>query len=135
MNIYLIRYPNEQGTPGDLIINREVFCHTLEDKVRYGEIKIQGETAIPGGCYKIENNYSNHFKKILPLVVNVPGFTGIRLHGGNTINDTEGCILCGMEIRGLNKIGNCKIAIDNIIKFLERDEENYIHIYPAGEEL
>ena len=74
-------------------------CWTLEDVVR--EIpgqpvtawKIKRETAIPRGAYPIRVTYSNRFKTALPLLLDVPGFEGIRIHGGNTKADTEGCIL------------------------------------------
>lgn len=130
MHLYLVRYPNPDSTPGDLIINREVFCHTLEDIVRSG-VKIPGESAIPAGSYRIGLDFSNRFKKILPHLFEVPGFDGIRMHGGNTTANTEGCILCGMAIRGLHEIANCAPAIDGIIRFLQRDPINYIHIYPS----
>ena len=74
-------------------------CWTLEDVVR--EIpgqpvtawKIKRETAIPRGTYTIRVTYSNRFGVDLPLLLDVPGFEGIRIHGGNTKADTEGCIL------------------------------------------
>lgn len=130
MNLYLIRYPNSEGTPGDLIINREVFCYTLEDKVQ--QVKIPGETCIPAGKYRVDLTYSERFERTLPLLLNVPGFDGIRMHGGNTTADTSGCILCGFKITGLNGIANCKLAIDSIIEFLKRDEINWIEIFEGG---
>jgi len=74
-------------------------CWTLEDAVReldgmpVGRWKIKGHTAIPVGTYKVLVTFSNRFKKLLPLLWEVPGFGGIRIHGGNTAEDTEGCIL------------------------------------------
>lgn len=74
-------------------------CWTLEDVVR--EIpgqpvtawKIKGRTAIPRGTYPMCVTRSNRFGVDLPLLLDVPGFDGIRIHGGNTAADTEGCIL------------------------------------------
>ena len=74
-------------------------CWTLEDVVR--EIpgqpvtawKIKRETAIPRGTYPIRVTRSNRFGVDLPLLIDVPGFDGVRIHGGNTAADTEGCIL------------------------------------------
>lgn len=92
-------------TVGDLFINDVFFCNVLEDKVRdfnkdgdlndSGETKVYGETAIPYGIYTIDLTYSNRFKKILPLIENVKGFEGIRIHPGNTAVDTHGCLLVG----------------------------------------
>lgn len=65
---------------------------TLE---RIMEIKIHGKTAIPTGRYKIVLTYSPRFKKILPELLNVIGFAGIRIHVGNYPKDTEGCLLPG----------------------------------------
>jgi hypothetical protein len=58
--------------------------------------KIAGQTAIPAGRYRIENTYSNRWRGRLPLLVGVKGFTGIRIHPGNTVENTEGCLLPGM---------------------------------------
>lgn len=69
---------------------------TLEDMVRDGP-KIYGETAIPEGRYQVVITYSNRFKRMLPELKNVPGFDAIRLHIGNTAQDTTGCILVGQR--------------------------------------
>lgn len=92
-------------TIGDLFVNDVFFSNTLEDKVRdlnkdgdldeKGEEKVYGETAIPYGTYTIDLTYSNRFKKILPLLENVKGFEGIRIHPGNTAASTHGCVLVG----------------------------------------
>ena len=57
--------------------------------------KVYAKTAIPTGTYKIEMTYSNKFKRILPLLVDVKGFSGIRIHRGNTEIDSSGCIIVG----------------------------------------
>lgn len=90
-------------TIGKLYIDGEYFCDTLEDTVR--DEKIPGETAIPCGIYDVVVNMSNKFKRKLPLLLNVPNFTGIRIHRGNTAKDTEGCILVG-ENREKGKVLN-----------------------------
>ena len=87
-------------TIGKLYINGEYFCDTLEDTVRYidlrtGKGKIKGETAIPYGTYKVILNVSPRFKRVLPRLLNVPFFEGVLIHSGNTHKDTEGCILVG----------------------------------------
>lgn len=81
-------------TFGKLYLNDMTFLnYTLEDKVR--EIKIKHQTAIPAGTYEIIINKSERFKQMMPLLLNVPGFDGIRIHKGNSAIDTSGCILVG----------------------------------------
>lgn len=97
-------------TIGKMYINDVFFCDTLEDTDRgltsamsSAEItakKIKAQTAIPTGHYNVIMTMSNRFKKILPELVNVKGFAGVRIHSGNTENDTEGCILVGKRNGG-----------------------------------
>ena len=100
MKMYLIRsvYSGE-CTIGDLLINHNVFCHTLEDTVRESSAeKVSGATAIPAGVYRIILSQSRRFGRIMPELLDVPGFAGIRIHGGNTAADTHGCILAAANI-------------------------------------
>ena len=87
----------EAYTIGRLYIDGDYFCDTLEDRVRdlSKEAKVKGRTAIPAGRYRLVLTYSPRFKRILPLLVDVPFFSGVRIHRGNTHQDTEGCILVG----------------------------------------
>lgn len=90
-------------TIGELFINGVKLCDTLEDTERlfWGALnkltgtKIFGKTAIPTGTYEIVLTYSARFKMVLPLLLKVPQFDGIRIHKGNKPEDTEGCILVG----------------------------------------
>lgn len=84
-------------TIGRLSIEDEYYCDTLEPTEREGGVKIMGRTAIPKGVYRILITYSPRMKKKAPLLLNVPNFEGVRIHAGNTYNDTEGCILCGFN--------------------------------------
>jgi hypothetical protein len=59
--------------------------------------KIYAETCIPSGEYIVILSHSPKFKRILPEVLNVKGFEGIRFHSGNTTKDTEGCVLVGTK--------------------------------------
>lgn len=93
------------NTIGHLIINGGVFCHTLEDVVRpKGMAKVHGKTAIPAGRYRVILTYSNRFQRIMPLLVEVPYFEGVRMHGGNTHEDTDGCILVAKNVIDNNTI-------------------------------
>lgn len=83
-------------TLGKLRIDGEEFCHTLEPRWREPEAKkVKGRTAIPEGRYPVVITRSPKFKQWLPLLLHVPKFEGIRIHAGNTVEDTAGCILVG----------------------------------------
>lgn len=84
-------------TIGKLFVDGEYFCDTLEDRCRdlNREEKVMHETAIPEGTYEVIVNVSAKFKRKLPLLLDVPHFSGIRIHRGNTDKDTSGCILVG----------------------------------------
>jgi hypothetical protein len=73
-----------------------------------------GETAIPAGNYKVVIDYSPRFKRELPHILNVPGFEGVRIHPGNTSEDTEGCILVGKTWAGTNFIGQSRKAFEEL---------------------
>lgn len=93
----------DESTIGKLYINDKYHCYTLEDKVR--ETKIPNVTAIPKGTYEVILNFSNRFQQVMPLLLNVPGFEGVRIHWGNYSKDTDGCILLG-STKAVNMIGN-----------------------------
>lgn len=89
-------FKGAEYTIGHLYIDGQYFCDTLEDTVRTG-IKIAGKTAIPAGTYKVKKTMSPRFKTILPEILNVPNFSGVRIHSGNTAKDTDGCLLLGLN--------------------------------------
>lgn len=111
MEVLIDRAWKKDGyTISRLYVNGKLFgCNTLEDTDRglrqdmspeeIKRVKVYGETAIPVGSYECVYTYSNRFKKMLPLLLNVKGFEGIRIHSGNSAKDTEGCILVGLNLK------------------------------------
>lgn len=113
MKIKLVRIAlKDTYTIGKLYVDGVYVCDTIEDKDRYlddsmtvSEIlkrKIKGQTAIPTGHYNIEITYSPKYKRMMPLLLGVKGYSGIRIHSGNTAKDTEGCLLVGKNtVKGM----------------------------------
>lgn len=107
-NVLIIRkWFYDDTTVGELYINDVKFCYTLEDAVRGYGVKIDGKTAIAQGRYKCKLSMSSRFKRIMPMLYTEPNgyevikggisFKGVRIHGGNTHLNTEGCVLCAYE--------------------------------------
>lgn len=93
---------------GRMYLDGEYFCNTLEppwkNNARY--------TAIPEGIYEVVMDYSPKFKRVLPLLMNVPGRSSVRIHRGNYPKDTQGCFLVGEN----TKVG----AVLNSTKYEQR---------------
>lgn len=130
----------EKSSIGRFGINSQPFCYSLEDKDRglakdqditlIQKTKQYGVTAIPKGKYEVVITYSERFKKYLPLLLNVPGFGGVRIHPGNTDVDTEGCILVG-ENYSKDFVGSSRLAFARLmvkLKLVEQTEKIYITI-------
>lgn len=113
------------ATIGELYIDKKYIADTLEDRVRPEGEKVYGKTAIPEGTYEVKLTYSPRFKKILPEILNVPNFSGIRIHTGNSSKDTEGCILVGTwDGEKEDWVGNSRIAFDELMSLLEEATNN-----------
>ena len=113
------------ATIGELLVNHKHLCDTLEDRVRPEGEKVYGKTAIPDGTYEVKLTHSPRFKKILPEILNVPNFSGIRIHTGNSSKDTEGCILVGTwDGEKEDWVGNSRIAFDELMALLEEATNN-----------
>ena len=109
-------------TLGKMFIDDVFFAYTLEDTVRdlNGDCskKVQNKTAIDMGTYEVTLSFSNRFKKVMPLLLKVPCFEAIRIHGGNTSEDTEGCILIGAESNMKDRISNCAGKVSDLTQKL-----------------
>jgi hypothetical protein len=132
------REPSARGcTLGSLYVDGEFECFTLEDVIRevpeqaVEKWKVDGDTAIPSGIYEVVVNMSTRFSRLLPLLVNVPGFQGVRIHSGNVAADTEGCILVGQR-QTQTSVLNSHLAFNalfaRIQAALEGNEKVYIRI-------
>jgi hypothetical protein len=131
----------EDYTMGRLFLDGVFLCDTVEDKVRDynadgdlqdpGEEKVYGETAIPYGRYNMDLTMSPKFKRLLPLIMDVPEFTGIRIHRGNTAKDSAGCPLPG-EKRGEGRVVNSTkyelIIVERMLKAIRNGEDMTIEI-------
>lgn len=116
-------------------------CYTIEDVARPRGVKIYGETCIPEGRHKFICNVSSRFKKVLPLIYNTNGYiltdgygaawTGIRIHAGNTQEDSSGCIIVGYK-RGENMVYESKKCMQDLMAILLQQcgegKEYYIQI-------
>lgn len=126
MKLKLERFDcQEDYTGGKLYIDNVFECYVLEDALR--SIKIPGQTAIPFGVYKVVLSYSPRFARKLPELLNVPNFTGVRIHRGNTTRDTEGCLLVGRSLKG-QYLEESKLAFDALMLKLDQKQEIEITI-------
>ena len=128
-------FGNDIYTISKMFIDGVYFCDVLEDTIRVLPSvcpntpkgidckcpqKVKGKTAIPAGRYRCAFNISNRFNKKLLLLLNVPHFIGIRVHGGNTAVDTEGCLLLG-ENKVKGKVINSTRTIEKFNEIIEKE--------------
>ena len=146
------KWKKKTYTIGILHINGERFCETLEDKDRglkssspLSQLKMQkipGETAIPTGVYKVAMNTISPkyaavewFKDLcggrMPRLANVPAFSGLLIHPGNTALDTQGCILVGRNAQ-VGRLTKSRETFEKLYRILSeadnRGEEILIEI-------
>jgi hypothetical protein len=128
----------EQSTIGTLTINGVFECFILEDKDRglndtmslekIAGTKVYGKTAIPYGRYEIDWTMSARFKVFMPILLNVKGYSGIRIHKGNTEVDSLGCLLCGTRKKN-NMITESTLATRNLYAKIEAAKKQGQRIY------
>jgi len=131
MKITVVRSPSFAGaTIGKLYVDGAFKCHTLEDEIReiagqpVQDWKIKGITAIPAGCYQVILETSPRFGPETLSIKDVPGFSYIRMHAGNTSDDTEGCILLGLQAGPASLIGGTSRPAVNLIRDLVKSAIN-----------
>lgn len=138
MRLTLKRIANKDNyCIGKLYINGKYFCDTLEDRDRglddsmtVEEIlnqKKYGTTAIPCGIYTVLLTYSPKYKKIMPLINNVKGYSGIRIHSGNSSKDTLGCLLVGKNTV-VGRLTDSRNTYNALFKRLQQKGSNKITI-------
>lgn len=129
------KYKAEGYTIGNLYVDGRFFCHTIEDQVRdlpehcpdtgsgrscRCKAKVYGRTAIPGGKYRVTMEYSPRFKRVLPLLHGVPHFLGIRIHSGNSEEDSAGCIIVGRNtVKG--KVTESRKTLEGLVALLSEE--------------
>ena len=131
-------FRTNEYTIGELYVDGAYLCDTLEDPVRpLPEVcpntpkgiackckeKVYGDTAVPAGTYEVKLSYSNRFKRIMPEILNVPHFLGIRIHSGNSSKDTEGCIILGTKSKG-DWVTASRVAFNKVYKLLQKAVDN-----------
>lgn len=130
------------GTLSRVFIDNYYVCDVLEDITRevrgapVSEWKTRGTTAIPVGMYRVALQTSGRFGPNTLTLLDVPGFVGIRIHGGNTDADTEGCLLPGSR-NSEDTVASSQVALralHNIIDpAIRAGEEVLWEIHPARE--
>lgn len=130
----------EESTIGDLTVDGVWEAYILEDKDRglrqdmsleeIKLLKIHGKTCIPSGRYEVAITFSNKFQKYLPLLLNVPGYEGIRIHSGNVAANTEGCLLPG-TFKNHDRVSDSRTAFKKLfdkMKAVEKKEKMFLTV-------
>ena len=144
MRIELVRIAFKSTyTIGKLYVDGKYFSDVLEDVDRgldssmseseILEKKVKGQTAIPTGHYVINITYSPKYKRMMPLLLDVKGFSGIRIHSGNSSKDTEGCLLVGKN-KKVGMVLESRDTYQRLFKMMQGEKDITIDITRKGEE-
>ena len=133
INLFRTVEKTDKYTIGRLYIeepNYQFACYIVEDTERV--TKVKGKTAIPRGEYQITITHSQRFDRELPILLNVPNFTGVRIHAGNDNEDTEGCLLPNFAYRGKGNGALSKMAETALLQIIkdaiDKGEKVFIEI-------
>lgn len=128
------------ATLSKLFLGLDYICDVLEDQVRevpgvpVSEWKVPGATAIPAGTYEIELRQSGHFGPDTMTLLDVPGYQYIRIHGGNTIGDTDGCLLPGIR-NSVTTVAQSRVNLERlkaiVVPAIREGKKVEIEIIPA----
>ena len=140
-----IKESTKDYTIGELYVQEEdkltqtyKVCDTIEDAFRLlpktcpntpkgksceCKEKVYGKTCIPNGTYTVVLSYSNRFKRVLPELLDVPHFLGIRMHAGNSSADSSGCILLGTKSKG-DWVTDSMVAFNKVYTLLQKAVAN-----------
>ena len=117
MNILVVRDDgNDRRTFGTMTFPDGYVCQTLEDVVRPDGVKVVHETAIPAGTYPVTVTMSRRFGVMLPLIAHVAMYEGVRIHAGNRVSDTSGCLLVGVERGPYDNLVHSRVAMAQVQK-------------------
>ena len=133
MRIEVIRkYLKEEYTIGQMLVDGKYLCSTLEDVDRGLEqgmslsqlkkLKIYGKTSIPTGTYAVTTYFWPKHRNTYPLLLKVPAYEGILIHGGTNHKDTLGCILVG-ENKVKGGLVNCQRYVRMLTKMVQEAEQ------------
>lgn len=138
MKLTLNRHPSGLScTIGDLLIDGELFCHTLEPPEKAhtlpADIQAVSKGFIPVGTYRVVITpspeavrgelWSPCGEHLLPLLLDVPGFDGIRIHAGNAGVETRGCVLVGSWLGGEFLSGSRDVLTSLMVKLIDAKDE------------
>jgi hypothetical protein len=133
MKITVIRETNQMREGRETFVMSQVyinglkFCECVEDMDRRLEVygasdKVKKQTAAPRGVYSIELSFSHRFQKVLPILNNVPFFEGVRIHGGNKAEHSEGCLLFG-KLRTIDGVSGCANVMQVLMERIQAAED------------